>query len=122
MRKPSEVVKAVYHEHIHNFGEPAESIRYEDPPNKDTVSYPAFIDVMVWPPEQDLNITTYATIGMSDKEMSEPNSRAELHFGIEGCLDKETSAKITIFLANLSLYPFMNKTFFDWWHVIPSPP
>lgn len=120
MGKPSKIVKAVYHEHISHFGEPAQMIRYDDPPATDGALYPELVDVMVWPPEEDLDMTTYATIGMSEMEMNGPNTRAELHMALEGEVDKETSGKITMFLANLSLYPFINNTFFDWWHVIPE--
>lgn len=120
MKKPSALVKAVYHEHIARFGEPAQSIRYEDPPISPSIAAPAFIDVMVWPADEELNITTFATIGMSDAEMSEPGLRVELHFSLEGNVDPETTSKVTLFLANLSLYPFVNRSYLDWWHVIPE--
>lgn len=118
MKKPSSLVKAVYHEHIARFGEPAQSIRYEDPPVQ--VPVPGFVDVMVWPADEEVDITTFATIGMSDLEMSSPGSRAELHFSLQGSVDSETTSQITRFLANLSLYPFINQTWLDWWHVIPN--
>lgn len=120
MKKPTELVKAVYRAHIQNFGEPAQSIRYDNPPSYDPDTYPSFIDVMVWPPEEDLNMTTFSTIGMSEKPMNGADFRAELHFAIEGALNKELTSKITIFLANLSIYPFMNSTYFDWWHTLPN--
>ncbi|MDR0212971.1 MAG: suppressor of fused domain protein [Comamonas sp.] len=120
MKKPSALVKAVYHEHIARFGEPAQSIRYEDAPIGSSTAVPAFVDVMVWPTDEELDITSFATIGMSDREMAKPGERAELHFSLEGDVDPQTTGKITLFLANLSLYPFINHSHLDWWHVIPE--
>ncbi len=120
MTKPTELVKAVYREHIQNFGEPAQSIRYNNPPSYVPDIYPSIIDVMVWPPEKALNMTTFCTIGMSEKPMNGADFRAELHFAVEGALNKELTSKITRFLANLSIYPFMNSTYFDWWHTLPN--
>ena len=120
MKKPSTLVKAVYHEHIARFGEPAQSIRYQDPPLDASIAVPAFVDVMVWPADEELNITTFATIGMCDLEMPQSGQRAELHFSLEGDADPQTTAEITRFLANLALYPFINHSHLDWWHVIPN--
>ena len=120
MKKPSALVKAVYHEHIARFGEPAQSIRYEDPPLDASIAVPAFVDVMVWPADEELNITTFATIGMCDLEMPQSDQRAELHFSVEGDANPQTTAEITRFLANLALYPFINHLHLDWWHVIPN--
>ena len=120
MKQPSTLIKAVYQEHIARFGEPAQSVRYEDPPIDPSIAVPAFIDVMIWPADEELNISTFATIGMSDAEMSESGLRVELHFSLEGEVEPETTNKITLFLANLSLYPFVNRSYLDWWHVIPE--
>ncbi|MDL5038067.1 suppressor of fused domain protein [Comamonas resistens] len=120
MKKPSALVKAVYREHIARFGEPAQSIRYEDAPVGSSTAVPAFVDVMVWPADEELDITSFATIGMSDQEMARPGGRAELHFSLEGNVDPQTMGRITLFLANLSLYPFINHSHLDWWHVIPE--
>ena len=120
MKYPSALVKAVYHDHITRFGEPARSVRYEDPAIDPSIAVPAFIDVMIWPADEELNITTFATIGMSGAEMSQSGLRVELHFSLEGKVDPETTNKITLFLVNLALYPFVNHSFLDWWHVIPG--
>jgi len=120
VKKPTELVKAVYREHIQRFGEPDQSIRYDNPPSNDPDIYPSCIDVMVWPPEEGFNMTTFSTIGMSEKPMDGAEHRVELHLSIAESLSKELTSKITIFLANLSLYPFMNSTYFDWWHTLPN--
>jgi len=120
MIKPSEIVKKVYREHIEKFGEPTRSLRYDKKEPYDSNAYPPFIDVMIWSPEEDLNMTTFATIGMSDMPMKGADYRIELHMSVEGELDEETAANITIFLANLAQYPFINSTYFDWWHTVPN--
>lgn len=120
MTKPSDLVKKVYWEHIDRFGEPSQSYRYDNPPTQEGADFPAFIDVIIWVPNEELNITTFATIGMSDKPMKGVDYRAELHMAVEGELDEATSGEMTRFLANLSLYPFSNNTYFDWWHTLPN--
>ncbi|KGD64579.1 hypothetical protein Y5S_02334 [Alcanivorax nanhaiticus] len=65
-------------------------------------------------------MTTFCTIGMSEKPMSGVDHRVELHLSIAEKLSDELVGKLTVFLANLSLYPFMNSTYFDWWHTLPN--
>ena len=120
MKKPTSIVKQVYHEHISKFGEPDQSTRYDIPPTYDETKFPSFIDVMVWPADEEVHVTTFATIGMSDKAMLGAEHRVELHYSIEGVLSVELTNQITMFLANLSLYPYLNDTYFDWWHTLPN--
>jgi len=121
MIRPSERVKRVYHKHIEYFGEPSLSIRYDHPPGSKANEYPPFVDIMVWPPEPEVEMTTFASIGMSDKLIPDAEYSVELHFSQQGVLSEETIEKTTIFLANLSLYPFMNSLRIDWWHVLANP-
>ena len=120
MKKSTQIVEGVYQEHIAKFGEPSSSVRYDNPPSNNSEIYPSFIDVMVWQPEEDVNMTTFSTIGMSEKSMQGAEHRAELHFSVEGTVDEELASEITMFMANVSLYPFMNATFFDWWYTLPN--
>ncbi len=120
MLKPKPIVRQVYKEHISKFGEPSCSLRYDNPPHYDDEVYPSFIDVMVWNADEEVDITTFVTIGMSEKKMKGADYRAELHFSIEGKLKQSSIDKITIFMANVALYPFMNSTHFDWWHTLPN--
>ena len=120
MNDSAKIVMQVYHEHISKFGEPARSVSYENPPSDSDDIYPSSIDVMVWSPDNEVNITTFATIGMSEKVMQGADHRAELHFSVEGTLGTELTSEITMFMANLSLYPFMNNTYFDWGYTLPG--
>jgi hypothetical protein len=49
---------------------------------------------MRWKPEVDLNITTYATIGVSDKPMPGVDYRVELHMSVEGKVEEDISSII----------------------------
>jgi len=120
MHKAKPIVRQVYKEHISKFGEPSSSIRYDNPPHLDDEIYPSCIEVMVWDADEEVKVTTFATIGMSEKEMVGVNYRAELHFSIEGKLENKAVNVITKFMANIAVYPFINSTYFDWWHTLPN--
>lgn len=120
MNIPTSIVAQVYREHIDKFGDPFRSVRYENPPSDSDDIYPSFIDVMIWSPDDEVNITTFSTIGMSEKKMRGADHRAELHFSVEGLLNDELMSQITLFMANVSLYPFMNDSYFDWGHTLPN--
>jgi hypothetical protein len=110
----------IYREHIEHFGEPAESIVFDDPPPPDD-TWPDRITVMIWPADDECNVTTFATIGMAIRPMQKVAHRAELHFGIRATLSPSECRKVAFFMANLALYPFLNQTSFDWWHKVRKP-
>src|SRR5262245_45804075 len=96
---PSPIIRQVYREHIQHFGEPDESIVYEDqnaPPDR-----PARIDVFVWNASADADITTFSTVGMAATPMKGAEHRAELRFSIRRILDRSTIGNVSKFLANL---------------------
>ena len=69
----------------------------------------------------DVDVTTFATIGMAASPMSGADHRAELHFSIRCHADSTSVGEISMFLANLAIHPFLNATFFDWWHKVRDP-
>jgi len=113
----SPIVRQVYRAHIERYGEPDRSIVYEDhdPPDGRL----ARIDIFVWPPSAHEDVTIFSTIGMAASPMVGANHRAELHFPIRGRFDAATVGEMSLFLANLAMYPFLNATFFDWYHRVP---
>lgn len=113
------IVKQVYREHIENFGEPDDAIVYED--HDASHRRPARIDIFVWRASAEGDITPFSTIGMAASPMSGAGHRAELHFSIRGRLDSAAIGTTSKFLANVAMYPFLNDTFFDWWHKIRDP-
>src|SRR5262245_24913790 len=115
----SPIIKQVYREHIEHFGEPDDSIVYEDPDAPD--GWPTRIDIFVWRASDNIDVTTFATIGMAASPMSGADHRAELHFSIRSRVDSTIIGKTSKFLANLAIHPFLNATSFDWWHKVRDP-
>ena len=55
----SDILKVVYKQHIAHFGEPDQSIVFDGAESKP--GFPARIDVLVWNPTADLDMTTFST-------------------------------------------------------------
>ncbi|MEM7147113.1 MAG: suppressor of fused domain protein [Verrucomicrobiota bacterium] len=117
----SPIIRHVYEETIERFGEPDQSYAFYDPPPPPESNWPERIDVLIWFDEQDLAITSFATVGMADKPMVGCDHRAELHFAVRRTASTMDLNKVSAFCANLALYPFMNKTSLDWAHTITQP-
>jgi hypothetical protein len=81
----SPIIRQVYREHIEHFGEPDDSVVYED--HDAPHGRPARIDIFVWRATAEIDITTFATIGMAAAPMSGADHRAELHFSIRCRVD-----------------------------------
>jgi hypothetical protein len=122
MGRPSQIVKSVYKEHINRFGEPNNSVRFGDgEPVKGEEHLPSFVDVFIWKSDEEVDINTFSTIGMSDKDMNGADFRSELHFSVRGHLTDAEITKINTFLANISVYPFIQDTHFDWFQLLSNP-
>jgi Suppressor of fused protein (SUFU) len=113
------IARAVYHAHVEHFGEPDESITYDDP--KGPPLEPSRIDVMIWRADAETDITTFATIGMCTEPMAGAAHRAELHFAVRRHLGGAELRSCSRFLANLATYPFHYRTHLDWWHRMRHP-
>ncbi len=114
------IVSHVYRETVEHFGEPDSVITFDDPPPPDD-SWPARIDVLIWEDDSEVDITTFATVGMCDRPMQHAEHRAEMHFSIRHPAKQMDLNSVAHFMANLCVYPFANKTFFDWVQTINSP-
>jgi hypothetical protein len=113
------IVRQVYREHIEHFGEPDRSIVYED--HDAPQGRPSRIDIFVWQASAEVDITTFATIGMAASPMAGADHRAELHFSMRGHADAASIGETSKFLANLAIHPFLRATSFDWWHKVLTP-
>ncbi len=116
----SPIVRKMYHQTLERFGEPDGSIAFYDPPPPND-SWPQRIDVLYWKDTEDLDITTFSTIGMCDRPMRHAEHRCELHFSIRGRAETINMQKVSAFCANLAVYPFAHETFFDWAQLIKAP-
>lgn len=115
------IIRYVYEEHLSHFGEPDGSIMFNDPPPPPGSGWPERIDVLHWLDTDDLDIVTFATIGMADRPMNGCDFRCELHFSIRAKAETLNLNKISHFCACMALYPFMYQTHFDWAHLIENP-
>lgn len=115
----SPIARHVYLEHLEYFGEPDESIVYED--GNAPAAYPERIDIFVWKASADIPITTFSTVGMATRPMVGTKHRAELHFSVRAHLEQKAIAEGSKFLANLAMHPFVHGTHLDWWHKVREP-
>ncbi len=118
MGAPS-ILQQIYRDHLDHFGEPSHSIVFDDGKQRD--GFPDRVDVMVWDPDEECDITTFATIGMATLLMPRAKHRAELHFAIRRLLTGSERASVAKFMANLAMYPFQIGEAVDWWHTIANP-
>lgn len=110
----------MYQELIRRFGEPSGSRTFNDARSSDH-TWPQRIDVLHWADEEDLDINTFATVGMCDRPMMHAEHRCEIHLSIRGRFEDLDIPKTSAFCANLAAYPYANETFFDWTQVVLSP-
>ncbi len=115
----SPLIRQVYREHLERFGEPDDSVTYQD--DEETYGRPTRIDIVAWRRSAEVDVTTFSTIGMAALPMPGAGHRAELHFTIRRDVDHAAANAIAQFLANLAIHPFLNDTFFDWWHKLRYP-
>jgi hypothetical protein len=110
----SPLIRQVYREHLERFGEPDDSVTYQD--GEETYGRPTRIDIVAWRRSAEVDVTTFSTIGMAALPMPGAGHRAELHFTIRRDVDHAAANAIAQCLANLAIPPFLNDTFFDWWY------
>jgi hypothetical protein len=117
-----EVTKAVYGDFIERFGEPDLALMYDEHSAK--AATPLHLEnvmVMAWRPTDDLEMTTFATVGMSARDVPGASHRLELVFSIGVRLDEDTESRATRFLANMAQYPWDHERALDWWHILRNP-
>jgi hypothetical protein len=115
----SPLIRQVYREHLERFGEPDDAVIYQD--SEETYGRPNRIEIVAWRRSAEVDVTTFSTIGMAAVAMPGASHRAELHFTIRRDIDHAAANDIAQFLAKLSVHPFLNDTFFDWWHKLRYP-
>lgn len=114
---PSPLLRHVFSEHVLRYGDPGMLYHFGeggDPSDP--------LDVYVWQAEPDIPVTTFSTLGMSDRAMTGCAHRCELHWTIRGKLGEAKESDAAAFLANISMFPFLEGTHFDYWHVLPKLP
>lgn len=115
---PSPLIRKIFSEHVANFGEPDQSYRFDSRNTRDEILALDVLDVMVWRPTDDCEMTTFSSIGMAERAMIGAKHRAEIHFAYRGKLSPKDESQLASFVANVAVYPFYNKLCLDWWHTI----
>ena len=120
---PDPITQFVYDQLIEHFDEPDHGFTFDggNSVQETPDHYPQRVDVFAWDPDEEVDITSFATVGMASKPMFECEHRSEIHLGVRAKLDEQQLNQFAIFLANLSTYPFHRRTHFDWWHKIHRP-
>ena len=77
--------------------------------------------IMIWRADEEVGITTFASVGMSSSSMDGCDHRAEIHFAVRAKLTEERERHAALWVANVAAYPFHHNTHLDWWHILRSP-
>jgi hypothetical protein len=104
----------------HCWGEPDDLIIYNGWSNVPPTILPV-VHVAIWDANKDCDVTTFATLGMSEGLMSGVDYRAELTLGYRGKLNSPVRWSLSNFVANVTEYPFMNGLALDWWQCLNNP-
>jgi hypothetical protein len=104
-------------------GEPADLWVYEPDsgPVPGSARRPTLKHVMVWPANDEVDVCTFNTLGMSEEPIPGTGYRAELHMGVRKFLRNPQRERLARFLANAAEYPFHHGRAIDWWQVIANP-
>jgi hypothetical protein len=113
--EPSELLRRVFDEHTQHYGDP--DMHY---PFESEKSVFGRLDVFTWHPHDAIPMTTFTTIGMADHIMNGCDHRCEIHLTMRKKLPEEEESEAAACLANLAAFPFLKKTFFDYWHIVPG--
>jgi tetratricopeptide (TPR) repeat protein len=77
--------------------------------------------VMAWPADSDCDVTSFLSLGMSDRRMAGTDTFCEVHFAIRAPLTKEQRLEVARRVADVCAYPFQHGRKLDWWEVIVDP-
>jgi hypothetical protein len=102
-KKPTERMKRLYHQLVDRWGEPADLIIFDSA----QAAQPGVLDavhVAIWGPDEECEVATFFSLGMSEVLMPYADYRVELHLGRRGRLSAGDRAALAHFVANLSEY------------------
>jgi hypothetical protein len=106
------VLKEVFVSLRSDWGEEDDGFTFEDGPGP-----MGRIDVFVYRPTAEVDMTSFATIGMAAAHMPSAG-RAELRFACRGRFAPSGEAAVAAQLANLAAYPWTYETHLNWGHFV----
>ncbi len=120
--RPTARSRRLYHQLTqHLFGEPEDLWVFNPADMSNPDPRLRLLHVAVWPADERCDVTSFNTLGMSDRKMKGADARTELHMGIRGPLSKDRRGEVARFLANLAHYPIEHNLLVDWWHTLKNP-
>lgn len=121
--KPTAKMIRLYHFFSEQFGREPEDLWVFDPweIQADPPAYLTLKHVMAWASDDEMEVTTFQTLGMSERLMRGASHFVELHMGIREQLSKEQRLEVARFLANVATYPFQWDLKLEWWEVLARP-
>jgi hypothetical protein len=110
----------LYHELARLFGEPDDCWVF-DPAEAPKPNELQLLHVPAWLADDRCDVTSFNTLGMSNRRMKGADYFTELHFAFRGSLPEQERLQVARFLADVALYPFIYERKLDWKEVITNP-
>lgn len=121
MTPPTAKMKRLYRRFCERYGEPEDLWVFDPADFDDPPPFLRLTHVMAWPAGDGCSVTTFQSLGMSDRRMKGADYFAELHWGIRTALDKDQRLEVARRIADVCTYPFQYDRKLDWWEVIRDP-
>jgi hypothetical protein len=118
--EPTDRMIRLYQQLASQKGEAKDIIVFNETMTREPSPLP-FIHLAVWLPELKTGVTTFHTLGMSEKYMPGADYLVELCWQIRGSLTRKKRALCARYLADVVVYPFLNNLKLDWWeHIVDA--
>ncbi len=121
--RPSAKMKRLYHRFSELCGGEPEDLWVFDPLDfkEPAPSFLSLIHVMAWPADKDCDVTSFLSLGMSDRRMVGADYFCEVHFAIRASLTQQQRLEVARRIADICAYPFQYDRKLDWWELINNP-
>lgn len=119
--KPTARMRNIYRHYADKWGD-SEHLIWFDPSRASKATRLPRFHVAVWIADDDVDVTTFVTMGVSDVELQScDRSRIEFHWAVRGHLSADEVHLGAQYLANLAEYAFDHERCLDWWHQLKNP-
>jgi|GEM_PF-1922607 hypothetical protein len=120
-RTNSDISRAVHRAALERFGEADQSFIFDARTARVAPPPHGHLEVLIWRPTDELEMTTLLTIGMSARPVPDVQHRLELLFSVGRALTAEEERACARFLANMAGYPWDHRRALDFWHRLAAP-
>ena len=118
--KPTDRMIKLYQQLASHKGEATDFIIFDETMTSETTPL-SFFHVAIWLPELKSGVTTFHTLGMSEKFMPGADYLVELCWKIRGRLKRKQQVLCARYLADVVAYPYLNDLKLDWWeHIVDA--